>query len=274
MYLQFETNTKCNAHCSICPHPGMPKRDPMPGSMIGKIIREIAPHVDGCLPFLYQEPMMEERLIEILKLIKETNKDCTTAIYSNMGLLTREKAEEIIKAGVLDQLFISFYGPNADLYHKYQAGLNRDSVIQNIKDLMEARGENERPLVTMWYLNIPDLMDEIDAMKPVAELVDRFGVVSYDDFCGLKPALVTYPQTERKPCPRLWDGVNILCDGTVVPCCLDYSGSIPLGNAFVDNGLEIWKNGYRMSKLREMHLNKQWGKLPELCKRCSVWKRG
>ena len=36
-------------------------------------------------------------------------------------------------------------------------------------------------------------------------------------------------------CYGLKDQLGILCDGTVVPCCLDHEGDIPLGNLFTDN---------------------------------------
>ena len=37
---------------------------------------------------------------------------------------------------------------------------------------------------------------------------------------------------ERCFCYGLRDQVGVLCDGTVVPCCLDREGAIPLGNLF------------------------------------------
>jgi MoaA/NifB/PqqE/SkfB family radical SAM enzyme len=33
-------------------------------------------------------------------------------------------------------------------------------------------------------------------------------------------------------CYGLRDQIGVLCDGTVVPCCLDHNGDIPLGNLF------------------------------------------
>lgn len=35
-------------------------------------------------------------------------------------------------------------------------------------------------------------------------------------------------------CYGLKDQLGVLCDGTVVPCCLDHEGDIPLGNLFTD----------------------------------------
>lgn len=43
-------------------------------------------------------------------------------------------------------------------------------------------------------------------------------------------------------CYGLKDQIGVLCDGTVVPCCLDHEGDIPLGNLFEQNMEEILKN--------------------------------
>ena len=37
---------------------------------------------------------------------------------------------------------------------------------------------------------------------------------------------------EKGFCYGLRDQIGVLCDGTVVPCCLDHEGDIPLGNLF------------------------------------------
>ena len=44
---------------------------------------------------------------------------------------------------------------------------------------------------------------------------------------------------ERCFCYGLRDQVGVLCDGTVVPCCLDREGAIPLGNLFTQELTEI-----------------------------------
>lgn len=43
-------------------------------------------------------------------------------------------------------------------------------------------------------------------------------------------------------CYGLRDQIGILCDGTVVPCCLDHNGDIPLGNIFESTMEEILKS--------------------------------
>lgn len=71
-------------------------------------------------------------------------------------------------------------------------------------------------------------------------------------------------------CYGLRDHFGILCDGTVIPCCLDHEGDIPLGNAFTDDlkavlssqRAENIKNGFSQRKATE-----------ELCRRCGYARR-
>jgi hypothetical protein len=46
------------------------------------------------------------------------------------------------------------------------------------------------------------------------------------------PDLSAPEGTQAGFCMGLRDQVGVLCDGTVVPCCLDHEGDIPLGNLF------------------------------------------
>ena len=75
---------------------------------------------------------------------------------------------------------------------------------------------------------------------------------------------------ERGTCYGLRSHFGILADGTVVPCCLDKEGTIPLGNIDDKNILEIL-DGSRAQKIlkgfREGRLEE------ELCKRCSYIER-
>ena len=43
----------------------------------------------------------------------------------------------------------------------------------------------------------------------------------------------------HKKCYALRDHIAILCDGSVVPCCLDANGDMVLGNVFTDSLEEI-----------------------------------
>lgn len=61
---------------------------------------------------------------------------------------------------------------------------------------------------------------------------------------------------------------GILCDGTVVPCCLDSKGDIPLGNIFEESFDDIVKrNETLLQEIRNHHFSQP------LCQRCSYRQR-
>ena len=71
--------------------------------------------------------------------------------------------------------------------------------------------------------------------------------------------------SEKVFCYGLRDHFGVLCDGTIVPCCLDHDGNISLGNCFEKPLSEILHserarriyNGFSEKKAVE-----------ELCRRC------
>ena len=71
-------------------------------------------------------------------------------------------------------------------------------------------------------------------------------------------------------CYGLRDQVGVLVDGTVVPCCLDHEGDIPLGNLF-QNSLEDILDSPRA---RAIHDGFSQGQAREpLCRKCGFARR-
>ena len=74
------------------------------------------------------------------------------------------------------------------------------------------------------------------------------------------------PQTsDRVFCYGLKDQIGVLCDGTVVPCCLDHEGDISLGNLFTQDLEQILNT----SRAKAMEDGFRCGyAAEELCRRC------
>jgi len=71
-------------------------------------------------------------------------------------------------------------------------------------------------------------------------------------------------------CYGLRDQMGVLCDGTVVPCCLDHEGDIDLGNLF-DQSLEEILETPRAKEIYEGFRNKK--AVEELCRKCGYARR-
>lgn len=73
------------------------------------------------------------------------------------------------------------------------------------------------------------------------------------------------PESGASFCRGLRDQLGILCDGTVVPCCLDAEGALALGNLF-DSSLEDILRGPRAQAIYMGFSRRE--AVEELCRRC------
>lgn len=280
-FVQFESANDCNARCSFCCYADMKRsHTKMPWSLILKIIDESVLHgVQSFCPFLMQEPLLEPRLLSILRNIKQHNSRITTTVYSNMSLMTKDKALEVLEARVIDHLTVSFYAPNKRVYEKLQYPLKYGVVSKNIRRFMRLKklGGYTSPEVTIHYIAMPPLYRHaktfMDKWRPI---VDSIGFVHYDNWHGDKPKQENdsywpvNPEKERFPCPRLWHSMQILSNGEVVPCCIDYEALEPMGNVREYSLKEVWNN-VAFQHMRRLHVERRFSEIP-LCKDCTLWR--
>ncbi len=72
-------------------------------------------------------------------------------------------------------------------------------------------------------------------------------------------------------CYGLSDHFAILCDGTLVPCCLDSEGTIALGNVFEDKSIEEILASERAARMRDGFRKREASE--QLCRRCGYARR-
>ena len=75
---------------------------------------------------------------------------------------------------------------------------------------------------------------------------------------------------DHHSCYGLRDQVGVLCDGSVVPCCLDADGAITLGNIFTDELSDILSTPRAVALKRSFEQKRV---CEELCRRCGFAKR-
>ena len=84
------------------------------------------------------------------------------------------------------------------------------------------------------------------------------------------PDLSAPDMGEEVFCYGLRDQLGILCDGTVVPCCLDSEGDIALGNIF-ESSMDDILSSARARALFDGFSNRR--ATEELCRRCGYAQR-
>ena len=76
--------------------------------------------------------------------------------------------------------------------------------------------------------------------------------------------------SDRVYCYGLRDQIGVLCDGTVVPCCLDHDGDLPLGNLFQQDMQSI-VTGPRAEAILTGFRNRT--AVESLCRKCGYARR-
>ena len=84
------------------------------------------------------------------------------------------------------------------------------------------------------------------------------------------PDLTAQEGSSNVFCYGLRDQLGVLCDGTVVPCCLDHEGDLALGNAFSQE-LEEILNSPRAKAIYDGFSHRE--AMEPLCRRCGYARR-
>ena len=276
--VRIETTNACNAKCVICPHQVMQRPTcNIDDELYRRIIDECAE--SGCRNIHlhnFGEPLLDKHLTERVRYAKQKGIKKIT-IFSNGSLLTTEKAEQLIDAG-LDEIKVSFDGATKEEFEKIRVPLKFDAIVGQIKELVSIRNRKKAPLKIK--VACCSTSDKNETMRLLENCVDDFSfgkVHNWADKDVNQPIRSDTSQGGacrsgiRKPCSRVWQTFTVLSNGKVALCCLDYEGKIDLGNVSNKTISEIWTSeSYKMIRL--LHKKAQQDKI-SICRNCikSFW---
>ena len=205
------------------------------------------------------EPLLHPDVVKFIEYA--SNMGFFVNITTNGYLINRLKGVNNIR-----QLNVSLH--SFDL--KY--GISVDRYLDDIFDVIDSFSDTYVSL-RFWVNENSDILNHIIEHYNLGVLpynFDKFKV-SNNVFLSKSHSFIWpdlnngYYCTKGK-CYGLIDHIGILCDGSVVPCCLDSSASICLGNIFVDD-LSVILNSERVRDMIEGF--KVGEKREELCRHCS-----
>ena len=271
----IENTNHCNAKCIMCPHSKMKRNK---GTMSLELYKHI---IDACIVLGIQriqitgvgetllDPLLFERIrYEKKEGIQEVN------IFSNASLLTPQKQEMLLTSGV-DLVFLSVDGFDPKSYEDIRRGLSFEDVKENVLSFLRKKkaGGNKKPFIVVGGLRVKNNMSaylKSDFYKEVSKLSDSVWVGEEEnmhDWSG-NVGEIRFSRVPwyNQPCRRLWNTLSILWDGKVSLCCIDYEGTVNLGNIEKQSIMEIW-NSREIKELRNYHLNANFEKI-DLCKNC------
>jgi MoaA/NifB/PqqE/SkfB family radical SAM enzyme len=214
----------------------------------------------------FGEPLLDKKLAKRVRYAKQKGIK-RVAIFSNGSLLTADKANELIDAG-LDQIKVSFDGATKEEFERIRPPLKFDIIIENIKELVRIRNLKKSPLKIK--VACCSTSDKDETIRSLENCVDgfSFGKIHNWTDTGMDHA---EKSAIRKPCSRVWQTFTVLSSGKAALCCLDYEGQVILGDLNTASISEIWNDeSYR--KIRLIHKTAQQDQIV-ICKSCtkSFW---
>lgn len=281
--IYVEITNVCNLNCVFCP-----KTSRNPKFMSCDEFKIIADKLKGYSDYIYLhimgEPLLHPELEKILKIAEDAG--FKVNITTN-GTLIKEKENILLNSK-------SFHRINISL-HSFEANDNKTNLknyIENIADFaIKASNFDKICLLRLWnmdgeFTKADNLLNE-EILKileksfglsyTINSLLEKGKNLTVKKFLYIELAeKFEWPDIndeyidEECFCYGLRDQIGVLCDGSVVPCCLDYNGDVTFGNLF-ENSLESILNSDRAIKFYDGFTARK--AVEKLCKTCKYARR-
>lgn len=282
--IYVEITNICNLSCEFCPKLSR-KRKFMCEKEFEIILKKIRPHTDFIYLHLMGEPLLNPNLELFLNL---ANLYGFKVNITTNGTLIPKVKDILLKAEALRQVNISLHSfeandNNIDFHEYFDNVLNfvdearkNTNIISAMRlwnlDSININGANKLndsiiEKITKKFGYNGNIIEELKE-KPRIKLENNLYLNSAEKFNW--PDINIEPLGDIGFCHGLRDHIGILCDGTVVPCCLDSEGNIPLGNIF-EKSLEEIINDKRAKDIYNGFSGRK--RVEELCKRCGYSER-
>ena len=276
--VNVEISNICNLQCSFCPEVQR-KKLMMTPELFTRVIEQVAPVTEQVTFHLMGDPLVHPELPALLDICQAHG---TRVFFVTNGVLLNEASQRLLLHPALRQVNFSLHSfhdnfgdKDASVYlgriftYTEMAFAERPDLYLNYRiwNLQEPRGGTSHQA---------DILAAVEKRFEIT--VNRNPDVRHHKGYRVKNRLYLHYDTEfvwpdlnlpelgkEGSCYGLSNHIGVLADGTVVPCCLDKEGKIPLGNLTENSLTEILES----PRARAMKLGFQAGKLVEpLCQRC------
>lgn len=275
----LEISNVCNLQCTFCPEV---ERDHefMNVELFSQVLSQVKPLVDEVTLHVMGEPMAHPKFFEFLKVAHELGVPIN---LTTNGTLVSDRLLEDSSIRQINFSLQSFEAnfPKAGIetylekiFSFTKRALSKNIYINfriwNLNSLNETSKNISIFEKAAKYFEVPEIdLNQIDIrFRKNKKITDRLYFHFDSHFQWPNPADPIRSQTGF--CYGLQSHFGILADGTVIPCCLDKEGRIPLGNC-KDTSVEEILSSPRSLKIIAGF---QSGKLVEdLCQKCTFISR-
>ncbi len=267
-----EITNICNMSCSFC-HGHSREKKRMSANEFEHILSQLCGQTKYIYYHLMGEPLTHPDLPLFLKMAKERG---FRSILTTNGTLLKKRQIEILSAGVhkVSVSLHSFEEGGEEEYIHYMSEIcdfadaaSKQGVIVVLR-LWNRGSDGGRNEKAFSILRSRFKGDEWAENSRGMRIRDKLHLEWGDRFEW--PDLLADVQGESVYCYGLRDQFGILCDGSVVPCCLDSDGVITLGNIFNTDISDIL-DSQRARAIVKGFENKTASE--ELCRRCAYAQR-
>lgn len=270
----IEITNRCNRHCSFCPGTNRPPAE-MSFTFFQSLLPQLLPLAKKIYFHVMGEPLLHPQFEDFVKAASIIG--IPVEITTNGSLFTPQNIRALLNPGIR-QINFSLHGMEAQ----------NDSEVLPLFDFTR-RALKERPELYLNYrfwngntnesnqlfLNRigPEFGLQPEQLIPLpgrsaAPIKGRLSLHTQHRFEW--PVNSTAPESPCGFCLGLQDQFAILAEGTLVPCCLDSDGNIPLGNCH-DSSVSALLNAPAAQTLARAFKAGQI--LHPLCRKCSYRKR-
>ena len=270
--IYLEISNVCNLSCGFCPGTRRAKHI-MTEKEFSELMPKLRPWADYLYFHLMGEPLLHPNLDRFLQIAGEHG---FKVILTTNGTLLKKQQEILLSAPALHKVNISLHAFEAndlsvsfeeylhDCFTFGKAAEGRKLVVYRLWNNGGADALNQRILSAMEQ-HFPTPWWENRQGKRIGDHI----FLEYGDKFDW-PDLTAPEGSNRVFCYGLRDQIGVLCDGTVVPCCLDHEGDLPLGNLFREN-METVLDTQRAKAIYNGFTKKEAAE--ELCRKCGYARR-
>lgn len=269
----LEITNVCNLNCSFCPKTDRAAHF-MTDTEASAALDALVGYTDFVYFHLMGEPLLHPGLAHLLS---EAGRRGFKVMITTNGTLLDLAGDVLLSSDALHKVNISLQSFEAN---QHDVGL--ESYISMCADFARrCSAAGKLCVLRLWNKNgLETLNPEIETIlrgyfpgewrhsRDSFKLTDKVYLESGEKFDW--PDMQADNRGEDLFCYGLRDQIGILCDGTVVPCCLDHNGDIPLGNIFY-TGLDEILSTDRARAIYDGFSNRK--AVEELCRKCGYARR-
>jgi len=294
--IQIQTTGTCNARCEMCPYKDswfIDNHGIMTDDLFNKIlynIKEEDPNCKGRIcPYLMNEPFADPKMLDRIDKIKKVFPNAILEVSTNTELLNTNKINKLVELlGPKDKIVISHHGTDKESFENTMH-INYEKCLDNAIELIRSvdgktpiaiqdmaisidgkfRYHSPREIKRYWNgIFENNNLSWNNVWLSTLEFHNRAGNVNMEEW-GYDKVVRKIDKTHPFSCKKLYHTLNVLWNGEVVLCCMDYMHETPFGNLNKQSIYEVFKS-LKWKKLYDQCTGNIESPDDFICKRCQT----